>query len=47
MFEHDVFWEEMYCIEQSTCDIDFSAPGAMCPLAPLGMPMVLSKPEKL
>jgi len=50
MFEHELFRKQMYCTEESTCDIfwDFSAsrsdstPGELCPLAPLVTPLTVS-----
>jgi len=47
MFEREVFRKQMYCIEKSTCDIvgtfrrphSDSAPGELCPLAPLVTPL--------
>ena len=36
MFEPDVFWKQMDCIEKSTCDIvgTFRRPGNCAPFAP-------------
>jgi len=47
IFEPEVFRKQMYCIEESTCDIvgtfrgphSDSAPGELCPLVPLVTPL--------
>jgi len=42
MFEPEVFRKQLYCIEQSTCDIvrTFHSPGNCSPLSPLVTPLV-------
>jgi len=45
MFEAEVFWKQMYCIEESTCDIvgtfrpRDSSPRVLCPPSPLVTPL--------
>jgi len=47
VFEPEVFRKQMYCIEESACDIvgAFGSPSdsgpELCPLAPLVMPWLL------
>jgi len=48
MFEFDVFRKEMYCIEDSTCDIvgTFRRPGNCAPLSPPRYAPVLNAAQK-
>jgi len=41
MFETEVFRKQMYCIEESTCDIvgNFRRPGIVLPLSSLVTPL--------